>query len=272
MALSGDSITRDCRVSARGVEAFDLRIWASPFAWKNSSYAIVMATDISNEKRRKVLERIFFHDLLNVASGIYSIAELMDGGPKMDDDLKATLHSAAEALISEIKSQQTLLAAENHELGTSPTPLQSLEVIKSVIRQFRNHDAASGKTIVIAPETVNFDFISDHALLIRVLGNLLKNALEASGSGSTITLGARIEKAGNVFWCHNSGVMSSQVRFQVFQRSFSTKGAGRGIGTYSVRLLTERYLGGTVVFESLEPDGTTFRITLPPSEVIGKSA
>jgi signal transduction histidine kinase len=44
----------------------------------------------------------------------------------------------------------------------------------------------------------------------------------------------------------------------VFQRSFSTKGTGRGLGTYSIKLLTERYLGGRVWFESAEGHGTTF--------------
>lgn len=34
-------------------------------------------------------------------------------------------------------------------------------------------------------------------------------------------------------------------QLQIFQRSFSTKGKGRGLGTYSIKLLTERYLKGT---------------------------
>ena len=32
--------------------------------------------------------------------------------------------------------------------------------------------------------------------------------------------------------------------------SFSTKGAGRGLGTYGMKLLTERYLNGSVSFVS----------------------
>jgi len=250
-AFSGDPITRDCRLSAQGIEAFDLRVWASPFTWNTVNYVLVIATDISNEKRRRVLERIFFHDILNAAHGVRSIAELLDGEAVMDNELSATLHDVA------------LLAAENNELGVSLTPLHALEVIKSAVSQLRNHNLSARKKIVIAHGTRNFDLISDGALLSRSLANLLKNALEASGPGSTITLGARIEEAGNVFWCHNPGVIPPEVQHQIFQRGFSTKGTGRGIGTYSVRLLTERYLQGTVVLESSEPDGTTFRITVP---------
>ena len=261
--LSGKSVTHECRLSTDGVEASDLRIQANPFFWDTINYALVIAVDISNEKRRQVLERIFFHDILNTAGGIYGITELIEDGAIMPGELKNALCSTAEVLIHEIKSQQILLAAENNELGTSPASLQSLAVIETTTNQLRNHMVAAGKTIVIAPESIDFEFVSDDALLVRVLGNLLKNALEASRPGDTVTLGAGITEAGSVFWCHNPSVMPSKVQLQIFQRSFSTKGAGRGVGTYSARLLTERYLGGAVTFDSREPEGTTFRVTLP---------
>ena len=57
--------------------------------------------------------------------------------------------------------------------------------------------------------------------------------------------------------------MPPKVQLQVFQRSFSTKGLGRGLGTYSMRLLTQRYLGGTVSFSSKEGEGTEFRARYP---------
>jgi sensor histidine kinase regulating citrate/malate metabolism len=53
---------------------------------------------------------------------------------------------------------------------------------------------------------------------------------------------------------------------QVFRRSFSIKSpVGRGIGTYSAKLITERYLGGSLSFTSSEEAGTTFAVTLPRS-------
>jgi hypothetical protein len=57
---------------------------------------------------------------------------------------------------------------------------------------------------------------------------------------------------------NNESVMSDAVRHQMFQRSFTTKsGAGHGVGTYSVKKLTENYLHGTVEFHSAEAGGTT---------------
>ena len=61
---------------------------------------------------------------------------------------------------------------------------------------------------------------------------------------------------------HNESIMSKKVQAQVFERSFSTKGAGRGIGTYSVKLLPEKYLTGRTWFESEEGIGTRFYVEL----------
>jgi signal transduction histidine kinase len=104
---------------------------------------------------------------------------------------------------------------------------------------------------------------TDPTLLRRVMGNLLKNALEATEPGQTVTVGCSPALAGVELRVHNPGVMPPEVQLQVFHRSFSTKGPGRGLGSYSVRLLGERYLQGRVSFTSTPGSGTTFRLWLP---------
>jgi sensor histidine kinase regulating citrate/malate metabolism len=59
--------------------------------------------------------------------------------------------------------------------------------------------------------------------------------------------------------------MPREVQLQLFKRSFTTKGAGRGVGAYSMKLLTEQYLRGTVTFRSSPEEGTTFVAGYPPS-------
>ena len=72
-------------------------------------------------------------------------------------------------------------------------------------------------------------------------------------------MGARPAEIGVEFWIHNPGLMSRKVQFQMFQRSFSTKGSGRGLGTYGAKLITEQYLKGGISFTSSAGEGTTFR-------------
>jgi sensor histidine kinase regulating citrate/malate metabolism len=61
----------------------------------------------------------------------------------------------------------------------------------------------------------------------------------------------------------NKATMPDEIKLRVFQRHFSTKaGAGRGLGTYSMKIFGEQYLGGDVSFTSTENDGTVFSLTL----------
>ena len=96
---------------------------------------------------------------------------------------------------------------------------------------------------------------------------MIKNALEASALGETVTIECRSEGANVRFDVHNTKVMARDVTLQMFRRSFSTKGKGRGLGTYSMRLLGEKYLGGKIDFVSEEQTGTIFSARFPSDYV-----
>lgn len=264
--LQGDRACCECRImreTANGAEALNLKVWGTPFNWRGEALALVVAVDISHEKRRKVLERIFFHDILNTAGAISGLAELLVNGVVSLDEAKNDLMSTARILVEEIRCQQELLAAENNELSVHPAPLHSRQVLESVALTYSNTPLGRERAIVIAPAGCETVFHSDERLLGRVIGNLVKNALEASRPGATVTLGCAAEGDEISFWCNNEGEMPRKTQLQIFNRSFSTKEPDRGIGTYSVKLLTKRYLKGRVAFTSNAGDGTTFTVTCP---------
>jgi signal transduction histidine kinase len=272
-ALSGNQAENECRIlrkTPEGIEALDLKVWGTPYRRHGEDLAIVVAVDISNEKRRKVLERIFFHDILNTAGVISSLTELLMEGVVPFEEAKDTLFQTAHALVSEIRAQRELLAAENNELTVKETPIHSRLLLESVISTYRNTLLGKKSPIVLGPDLCEVIFYADERLLTRVLGNLLKNALEASDDGSTVTLGCRADREELLLWCNNGGVIPPETQLQIFNRSFSTKEPGRGIGTYSVKLLTERYLKGRVSFISTMEEGTTFTITLPAAQRVSE--
>jgi sensor histidine kinase regulating citrate/malate metabolism len=176
------------------------------------------------------------------------------------DEVKKDLRCASSQLIDEINCQRQLLAAENNELQVKMSKQDSLEFMDSVYRTFRNHEIAADKNIEIDKSSEDFEFISDATLIFRIVGNILKNSLEASKARQTVTLGCRKNENDFSFWCHNDSVMPDDVKLQIFQRSYSTKGKGRGIGTYSIKLLTEKYLKGKVSFVSEAGAGTVFTV------------
>jgi len=92
---------------------------------------------------------------------------------------------------------------------------------------------------------------------------MIKNALEASDQNNPVRVGVDLSDGQLRFWVHNLEPIPRDIQQQIFERSFSSKGQGRGLGTFSMKLLGEAYLGGKVDFFSDEQHGTTFTIDLP---------
>lgn len=262
-SLKGYSSVEECRIIDFDNNAYDLKVWATPYEHEGNKYSIFAIQDISGAKRRDALERIFFHDIINTAGGLLGITQVIKENPKEINEFKDMLYDVASALVDEIQSQKMLMQAEKGTLETSEMLVNTLDLINSVKNVYTNHIVAQGKTIAVDPNSTNISFFTDYPLLKRTIGNLTKNALEAVRDGKTITIGAKQENDMVVFWVHNPTVIPMDVQLQLFQRSFSTKGVGRGLGTYSVKLLTENYLNGKVYFKSNEEEGTTFYVELP---------
>jgi len=272
-ALEGALAGRVCAEEYRVVRdpeldppALDLRVLSTPLMLNDESYVLIAAEDITDEKRRQVLERTFFHDILNTATIIDGAVKLMLSLEPDEDDaaVKGLVIQVSERLISEIVTQRDLSEMENHTLEPQPDIVETRTFLDGLLLSYATHELAAGRVLELDPESDEIEFVVDKALLGRVLGNLLKNAVEASQPGETISVGCSEVEADRIeFWVHNAAVMPEHVRMQVFERSFSTKGRGRGIGTYSVKLLTERYLEGAVSFTSRPSNGTIFRVRYP---------
>ncbi len=266
---SRQAATRECRIQTSGDSdggALDLEVVATFLNIDDMELVLVALRDISAEKRRHVLEQVFFHDVLNTAGSIEAVTQLMEE-PEQDPAAYAeytqSLRRLAQQIIEEITAQRQLLAAEQRELRPRVTRVAIPEILHAVADFYRYHNLARHLTLELAPAPEVVLHL-DAMLLRRVLGNLLKNALEATEPGGVVTLAAEERDGSLTIAIRNPGVIPEEIQRQIFKRSFSTKGGvGRGIGTYSVKLFTERYLNGQVEFTSRDPEGTTFRVILP---------
>lgn len=262
-SLKGVESSQECRITLRNGEALDLQASAKPLEMNNSRFTVFTLTDISGEKRRRVLERIFFHDVLNTAGILSMSTDIIKRHPSEAPELIDDMFRVSHQLIDEIQSQRDLAAAESGELAPRPTAIIATDFIENLVQQYAHHQVAEGKQLQFVPNDQTLTFTTDRTLLGRIIGNMLKNALEAAHPGDTVTASYSFDAAEVTFAVHNPTYMPKNVQLQVFNRSFSTKGAGRGLGTYSMKLLSERYLGGRVWFESSEEQGTTFYATYP---------
>jgi len=264
-AQKGKTSVEDCRlILGPDEKSYDLRIWASPLEINGDQFTAVTIQDISHEKRRAILERIFFHDILNTTTGLLAnIGILQD--PRIETDWNELLKRVdylTRKLIEEIKSQRILNDAENENLALNLSSFNSLEFLDKVISLYKNHEIAQDKIIQIDSKVEIVEITSDRTLIRRIIGNMLMNAIEATPKGRTITIGCKINDNNVQFWVHNPGFIPREIQMQIFQRSFSTKGLNRGVGTYSMKLLSS-FLNGVVSFSTSEEKGTVFKASYP---------
>lgn len=292
---TGRKTSRECRLTTRSGEAaasHDLMVTATPFEVDDDLYFILSISDISDQKRKRALERIFFHDIINTATTVDVLVEFLQDC-RDEEELRHELRNLERLsgrLVEEIIAQRDLTAAESGDLRLSPSVVEPVSLLKELAADFRRQDVSEGKNIEVLAGPAGLSMRTDSRLLRRVIFNMLKNALEATPSGGTVTAGVRelasasldadpggdgdsgdTERAGSLaasgpaveFWVHNRTAMTPEARSQVFCRSYSTKDPNRGLGTYSMKLLGERYLGGAVSFRTSEREGTTFFARFP---------
>ena len=160
--------------------------------------------------------------------------------------------------------QQDLVYAENGNLSVNPEEIRINTIISSVYNLYADHNISIGKNLIKQYLAIDHFIITDPTLLIRSLGNLVKNALEAIRKGETVCISAEMNDRSVLFKINNDRIISPNIQLHIFQRSFSTKAnSGRGIGTYSVKLIVEQYLNGKVRFISNDKEQTTFIIEVP---------
>ncbi|MDQ7825068.1 MAG: HAMP domain-containing sensor histidine kinase [Candidatus Eremiobacteraeota bacterium] len=262
----GQECRSECQIMMKSGDALDLNVSGAPFEVQGQKFTFFSVLDASAEKRRKNMERIFFHDVLNTTGGLYGYADLLCESLPESGETKnfATLiFNLTGNVIEEIESQKSISAAENMELIIKKEEADSLDVIKEIADLYKSHIVAHNKHIIIAPDSEAVKFQTDRLLIKRVLGNMVKNALEASKESQKVVILCYLNSNRIVFKVHNDGYIPRDAQLQIFKRSFSTKGKGRGLGTFSIKLLTERYLRGKASFKTSEFEGTDFVVEFP---------
>jgi len=239
------------------------KVVAQPITYNDSQFVLIFLQDTSAEQKRSVLERTFFHDINNLLSGLIGASDLLE--PTADDmGLVDVIKLTSTRLHKEVEIQRTLLGINADNLDANIAPIETHAILKELHSFFVYHPLAEGKSLTIAEPTENTIFTSDISLVIRIITNMITNALEASEIGETVTVDTNTTDLMLSFSVHNSGTIPEDIAKRVFQRNFSTKSSsGRGLGTFSMKLFGETVLGGNVTFTSTASEGTTFTFSLP---------
>jgi signal transduction histidine kinase len=103
----------------------------------------------------------------------------------------------------------------------------------------------------------------DPHLVHRVFANLILNAIQAMPDGGTLTISASRFDNSVAINVHDTGVgIPEEMKDKLFLPLCTGKAKGTGLGLAVVKRVIDAH-GGTITFESVEGEGTTFTVTLP---------
>ncbi len=209
----GKQSTKDCQISTRDNESLNLRVTATPYEYNNQTLTIFAIIDISEEKRREALERIFFHDILNSVGGISGLSSVLKDieDPVEIIDIANTINRAADNLVEEIKRQHQLHSAERGVLIPKFKNVSSNAILNDLKELYNQHELIGDKSITIDKNAGIIEFSTDPVLLRRIIGNMIINALDVNNPKAQITLSCITKTKSVQFSVHNSSFIESKV-------------------------------------------------------------
>jgi PAS domain S-box-containing protein len=277
LELKNELIVKEARKTLEGNTGTYEGKYVSEFSGKIVTIRIEISPVLNNENRiigaiaiiediseKKQIEKIFFHDIVNTAGNLKGLAAILSENLESPVKHKYSqmLLNQAEQILAELKTHRYLFSSNAPKLDIKK--ISSLGFLNEVVSSFNSTGLPRGARLKIAPSSINAEFETDLQILNRVIGNMIKNAIDAAKGNEEIITGCGFEAGMVTFWAHNSLQIPEAIRLQLFTRSVSTKGEGRGLGALSMKILTEQYLKGKIYFTSDEERGTTFVVCFPP--------
>jgi hypothetical protein len=114
-------VSTNCRITSRKsgtLIAYDFDVKCVPLKIDGQIFYFLTLIDIGHEKRKNAIERIFFHDVINLVGNLKGIIGILaDNDYRIDrSEYLEILTSIIEQLYEEIVSQRDLSAAESKNL------------------------------------------------------------------------------------------------------------------------------------------------------------
>lgn len=240
-----------------------LLIRAHPIWLDKNRWILIYAQDVTQQQFWINLERVFFHDINNTLTALYGNAQLLEMD-QPDNKGLTPIREGIERLINEVQMQKTFSQRKSADFHLAKIDVSLQDIKKEVHLIISGHRSAYRKKIIEQwPEQV-ITLSTDILLTSRILGNMIINAFEATSTNEAISLTTRVTSDFIIWEVWNKTYIPPEIQKRVFQKHFSTKSdQGRGLGTYSMKLLGETYLKGKIFFSSSKADGTCFNFHLP---------
>jgi len=180
-----------------------------------------------------------------------------------DPNLKQKINDYSETLIQQIDTMSSVASAFSNFASMPAQQNETLNVVNvveltmDIFNEEYVHFKAEEETIISK---------IDRTQLIRIITNLVKNAIQAipeSQEKKAVCVNIKKESGNVIITVADNGNGIAPEDFnRIFEPKFTTKTSGMGLGLSIIKNIIENY-NGTITFESQEGKGTTFKVSLP---------
>lgn len=180
-----------------------------------------------------------------------------------DPDVKEKLNDYSNTLIQQIDTMSSVASAFSNFASMPAQQNETLDVVKVVelALEIFNEDF-----ILFESDSSSIISVVDRTQLIRIITNLVKNAIQAIPDHQAHKMVkvsvTHQNKVVTISVSDNGSGIEPQHTNRIFEPKFTTKNSGMGLGLGIIKNIIENYKG-TITFESSFGHGTTFTVSLP---------
>jgi len=224
-----------------------------------------------NIRLKEQVDQILRHDLKTPLSAFIGIPQMLlkrQDIPGNVREMLSVLEKTGFRMMSMINRAMDIYKIESGTYELRPVPVDLIRIVYQIRKELEDLFASKECSFEVLLEGIPvglekiFEIPGEEMLFYSMLGNLIKNAVEASPEKGKITVGFGTHPCPFVY-IQNAGLIPAEIRGR-FMEKYHTSGKpkGLGLGAYSAKLMAG-VLGGKISFTSAEPEGTVIRIEFP---------
>jgi signal transduction histidine kinase len=181
------------------------------------------------------------------------------------EDIGERIERTAKALVEQIDTLSNI-ATEFSSFAEMPKAEIEEVDLRELLQSCTSLHQETDGTMIHFDDRVG-DIVKIHAdgkQMLRVLNNLIKNAIQAIPENQEGRIDIKLEREKSCFLISikdNGTGIPTKVQERIFAPNFTTKSSGMGLGLAMVKNIIEG-LGGEIWFETKERLGTTFFVRL----------
>jgi PAS domain S-box-containing protein len=261
---------------------------------------LALLQDISKEREvaqlRDDYTGMLVHDmrapLTAIMNGIMMVKRGL-GGPvsEKQHELLSIAHQGSQTMLEMVNLLLDIARMEQGRLVLDTEPLSPYALVDEMLDRLKSSAQSQNVELLqqLPPELPPID--ADREKIVRVLQNLLDNAIKFSPAGGSVQIGAAYSTASGwnastaaeqpllpdsltgsewlVFWVRDEGPgIPAQYHQRIFDKFGQVRGnkmRGTGLGLTFCKLVVEAH-HGLIWLESIEGQGSTFAFALPPQQ------